>query len=239
MKQPLLVAALAALLASPLAAADHLLRFDGWRMTNATDYFLEDLRGVLPSDISGEGLSAARSFTVMATLTCPETFNDYAGALSLGVPGETQLTLTFPGANADGRAYLSASGDDVLPGTWFVPAEAFSTARDGGRTLSLALGWDAPAQTPTLCLAGAWPAPPPWGQAPGTGPGPSAMRAPPGRPRFDPPAMASLSRLVYLWSIRYSHAAMKSSKTFCFLSSMPARCHFSPYSLPPRRFTDT
>ena len=154
MKQPLLAAALAALLASPLAAADHLLRFDGWRMTNATDYFLEDLRGVLPTDTAGEGLSAARSFTVMATLTCPETFNDYAGALSLGVPGETQLTLTFPGANADGRAYLSASGDDVLPGTWFVPAEAFSTARDGGRTLALALVWDAPAKTLSLWLDG-------------------------------------------------------------------------------------
>ncbi len=154
MKQPLLAAALAALLASPLAAADHLLRFDGWRMTNATDYFLEDLRGVLPSDTAGKGLSAARSFTVMATLTCPKTFNDYAGALSLGVPGETQLTLTFPGANADGRAYLSASGDDVLPGTWFVPAEAFSTARDGGRTLALALVWDAPAKTLSLWLDG-------------------------------------------------------------------------------------
>ena len=28
---------------------------------------------------------------------------------------------------------------------------------------------------------------------------------------------------------------MKSSNTFCFLCRMPARCHSSPYSPPPRR----
>ena len=36
-------------------------------------------------------------------------------------------------------------------------------------------------------------------------------------------------------STRYSAAAMKSSKTFCLFASMPARCHASPYSPPPRR----
>uniref|UniRef100_A0A7C8YKA9 Uncharacterized protein n=1 Tax=Opuntia streptacantha TaxID=393608 RepID=A0A7C8YKA9_OPUST len=34
--------------------------------------------------------------------------------------------------------------------------------------------------------------------------------------------------------MRYSAAAMKSSKQFCFLSSVPALCHSSPYSPPPR-----
>ena len=34
----------------------------------------------------------------------------------------------------------------------------------------------------------------------------------------------------------HSAAAMKSSKTFCFLSSIPASCQASPYSPPPRRF---
>ena len=29
---------------------------------------------------------------------------------------------------------------------------------------------------------------------------------------------------------------MKSSKTFCFFSFIPASCHASPYSLPPRMF---
>ena len=43
---------------------------------------------------------------------------------------------------------------------------------------------------------------------------------------------------VYLFLTRYSPAAMKSSKTFCLLASMPALCHSSPYSLPPRRLTE-
>lgn len=63
------------------------------------------------------------------------------------------------------------------------------------------------------------------------------MQAPTSRPPFDPPAIASFSFDVYLLSIRYSAAAMKSSNTFCLLASMPARCHSSPYSPPPRRFT--
>jgi len=33
----------------------------------------------------------------------------------------------------------------------------------------------------------------------------------------------------------HSPAAMKSSNTFCLRSNMPARCHASPYSPPPRR----
>ena len=37
-------------------------------------------------------------------------------------------------------------------------------------------------------------------------------------------------------AISHSAAAMKSSKTFCFLSLVPAWCHSSPYSPPPRRF---
>lgn len=36
---------------------------------------------------------------------------------------------------------------------------------------------------------------------------------------------------VYLLSIKYSAAAIKSSKTFCWLNLAPAKCHFSPYSL--------
>ena len=39
-------------------------------------------------------------------------------------------------------------------------------------------------------------------------------------------------------SISHSAAAMKSSKTFCFCSFVPAWCHSSPYSPPPRRFAD-
>ena len=35
-------------------------------------------------------------------------------------------------------------------------------------------------------------------------------------------------------AIRYSAAAWKSSNTFCLRSSIPARCHSSPSSLPPR-----
>ena len=41
---------------------------------------------------------------------------------------------------------------------------------------------------------------------------------------------------MYFSLTRYSAAAMKSSKTFCFFSNMPALCHSSPYSPPPRMF---
>src|SRR5512139_1455989 len=61
------------------------------------------------------------------------------------------------------------------------------------------------------------------------------MAAPTSRPPFEPPEMASLDADVYLLTISHSAAAMKSSKTFCFLSSIPARCHDSPNSPPPRR----
>ena len=59
------------------------------------------------------------------------------------------------------------------------------------------------------------------------------MQAPTSRPPFDPPAIASLGVEVYLCAISHSAAAMKSSKTFCFLSFVPALCHSSPYSPPP------
>ena len=39
---------------------------------------------------------------------------------------------------------------------------------------------------------------------------------------------------VYLFSIRNSPAAMKSSNTFCLFNNRPPLCHFSPYSPPPR-----
>ena len=48
--------------------------------------------------------------------------------------------------------------------------------------------------------------------------------------------MASLSGRVYLLAISHSAAAMKSSKTFCLWSFVPALCQASPYSPPPRRF---
>src|SRR5262245_32581569 len=47
--------------------------------------------------------------------------------------------------------------------------------------------------------------------------------------------MARCSGEVYLFLTSHSPAAMKSSKTFCFLSSMPAWCQASPNSPPPRR----
>ena len=60
--------------------------------------------------------------------------------------------------------------------------------------------------------------------------------APTSSPPLDPPEMASRDGLVYLRVISQSAAARKSSKTFCFLSSIPARCQASPNSPPPRRF---
>ena len=47
-----------------------------------------------------------------------------------------------------------------------------------------------------------------------------------------------LRRRVYLFAISHSAAAMKSSNTFCLLSFVPASCHSSPYSPPPRRLAD-
>ncbi len=61
------------------------------------------------------------------------------------------------------------------------------------------------------------------------------MQAPTSRPPFDPPEIASFGVEVYRSAISHSAAAMKSSKTFCFLSFVPAWCHSSPYSPPPRR----
>ena len=61
------------------------------------------------------------------------------------------------------------------------------------------------------------------------------MTAPTSRPPLDPPSIPSLSLAVYFASIRYSAAAMKSSKTFCLFPNMPALCQVSPYSPPPRR----
>ena len=50
------------------------------------------------------------------------------------------------------------------------------------------------------------------------------------------PEMASLSARVYLFAMSHSAAAMKSSNTFCLFSFIPALCHSSPYSPPPRKF---
>jgi hypothetical protein len=47
--------------------------------------------------------------------------------------------------------------------------------------------------------------------------------------------MASCSGVVRPSRISVSAAAWKSSNTFCLRSSIPARCHSSPSSLPPRR----
>ena len=51
------------------------------------------------------------------------------------------------------------------------------------------------------------------------------------RPPLDPPVIQIFSVLVYFSRTKYSAAAMKSSKPFCFLSKLPSLCHFSPYSL--------
>ena len=47
--------------------------------------------------------------------------------------------------------------------------------------------------------------------------------------------MPSRLEEVYWLSINHWPAAMKSSKTFCLFSLVPALCHASPYSPPPRR----
>src|SRR6202035_2640136 len=59
--------------------------------------------------------------------------------------------------------------------------------------------------------------------------------APTSSPPFDPPEMASCPEVVHPCRISASAAQRKSSKTFCLCSSIPARCHSSPSSLPPRR----
>src|SRR5438270_429033 len=59
--------------------------------------------------------------------------------------------------------------------------------------------------------------------------------APMSSPPLLPPSIASFSAEVYFRSIMNLSAAAKSSNTFCFLVSMPARCHSSQYSPPPRR----
>lgn len=152
MKHCLVTLGLAAFVALPLAAECHRLDFAGWRMADATNYFQEDLRGVFASDTAKAGLSSARSFTVMATLATPQAFRDYAGAISLGVPGETQLTLTFPGHNTDGRPYLSSAG--LMDGTWYVPAATFNTRSDGGRKVAIALVYNAADRSVALWLDG-------------------------------------------------------------------------------------
>ena len=63
------------------------------------------------------------------------------------------------------------------------------------------------------------------------------MTAPTSSPPFEPPCAASFAGDVYLLAISHSAAAMKSSKTFCFFSLVPASCQASPYSLPPRMLT--
>ena len=51
--------------------------------------------------------------------------------------------------------------------------------------------------------------------------------------------MPSFAGDVYFSRTRCSATAMKSSKTFCFFSSIPALCHASPYSAPPRMLAVT
>ena len=63
--------------------------------------------------------------------------------------------------------------------------------------------------------------------------------APTSRPPFEPPMMPSFAGEVYFSLTRYSATAMKSSNTFCFFSRLPALCHASPYSAPPRMLTVT
>ena len=78
---------------------------------------------------------------------------------------------------------------------------------------------------------------PTWGIATAKRSGRWFVTAPIKRPPFEPPWIASFLLEVYLCSIKYSPAAIKSSKTFCFFIFFPAECHASPYSRPPRKFT--
>ena len=59
---------------------------------------------------------------------------------------------------------------------------------------------------------------------------------PPSNPPFEAPEIARCAASVYFEEIKYEAAAIMSSKTFCFLSSIPARCQSSPNSAPPRKF---
>ena len=58
--------------------------------------------------------------------------------------------------------------------------------------------------------------------------------APTRRPPLDPPTIPRCAGEVQRFATSHSAAAMKSSKTFCFFASIPALCHSSPYSEPPR-----
>src|SRR3972149_6505249 len=62
------------------------------------------------------------------------------------------------------------------------------------------------------------------------------MHAPTSNPPLLPPPIESLGVEVYLFSMRYSAAAMKSSKTFCLFSFRPASCHSLPAPPAPRIF---
>ena len=63
--------------------------------------------------------------------------------------------------------------------------------------------------------------------------------APINNPPLLPPCIASFPGRVYCSLLRYSAAAAKSSNTFCFLVRLPALCHSSPNSPPPRMFATT
>ena len=65
------------------------------------------------------------------------------------------------------------------------------------------------------------------------------ITAPTNKPPLLPPDIANLADSVYLFFIKYSDAAMKSSNTFCFCFFVPARYHSVPNSPPPRRFAMT
>ncbi len=66
-------------------------------------------------------------------------------------------------------------------------------------------------------------------------PGCWVIVAPTSRPPLEPPETASWPAVVQRSAISWRPAAAKSSNTFCLRSRIPARCHCSPSSLPPRR----
>src|ERR1044071_1084743 len=65
--------------------------------------------------------------------------------------------------------------------------------------------------------------------------GPCVIAAPISSPPFEPPLIARCAGDVQPLDSSQRAAARKSSNTFCLASSMPALCHSSPYSPPPRR----
>ncbi len=65
------------------------------------------------------------------------------------------------------------------------------------------------------------------------------MQAAVSKPPFERPLAPTLPWFAMPESTRVVAQAMKSSNTCCLLPSMPARCHASPCSMPPRRLART